>query len=134
MNPYRHRVAVALFLLRNSCTPDVNDHYVGYVSAFFGFVRARVILIVDGETATLRWSDGTRLALHATRGGDRLVRANSRNDTLTFDIVDHGDTLRGAQYRTVQLPETWVRHVREPPISAPPRFTQRQPASSVLGR
>ena len=27
--------------------------------------------------ATLRWSDGARLALHATRHGDRLVRADS---------------------------------------------------------
>ena len=53
MIPYRHRVAVTLFLLLKSSALDVNGHYVGYVSAFFGFVRARVILTVDGDTAVV---------------------------------------------------------------------------------
>ena len=53
MIPYSHRVAVVLFLLLNGCAPDANGHYVGYMSAFFGFVRARVILTVDGDTAVV---------------------------------------------------------------------------------
>jgi hypothetical protein len=93
-----------------------------------------VDLRVDGETALLRWPDGSRLALHATRHGDRLVLADSWGDTLTFHIVDQGETLRCAQCRAMQLPETWERQLREPPPGASAKPTRPQPASSALLR
>lgn len=134
MISYSRRVAVAVLLLLSGCAPEVNGHYLGYVSLLFGVLRTRVVLTVDDETATLRWSDGARLALHATRHGDRLVLADSRGDTLTFRIVDQGETLRCAQCRAVQLPETWERQVRESPTSASPRPKRPQQAFNALGR
>ena len=134
MLSYHRRISVALFLLLSGCAPDVDGHYLGYVSALFGLVRARVDLRVDGETALLRWPDGSRLTLHAARHGDRLVLADSRGDTLTFHIVDQGETLRCAQCRAVQLPETWERQVREPPTSASAKPTRPPPAFTPLRR
>jgi hypothetical protein len=141
MIPYSRRVAIAFFLLLSGCAPDVNGHYLGYVSALFGFVRARVILTVDGEAAMLRWSDGTRITLQAARYGDRLVLADSRGDTLSFHIADQGATLRCAQCRAVQLPETWERQVvnhRPVPLrdandpSPPPAHCAAEPRSTVV--
>ncbi len=131
---YHCRVAVAFLFLLSGCGPDVHGHYLGYVSALFGFVRARVVLTVDGETATLRWSDGARLVLHATRHGERLVLADSRGDTLTFHIIDQGETLRCAQCRAVRLPETWERQVRASPTGVSAQPTRPQPAFTPLRR
>ena len=128
MISYRCRVAVAVLCLLSGCAPEVNGHYLGYVSALFSFVRTRVTLTVNGETAILRWSHGARMTLHATQHGDRLVLADSRGDTLTFHIIDQGETLRCAQCRAVQLPETWERQVRELPTSASVKPTRPQPA------
>ena len=134
MFSYCRLMCVVLFLLLSGCAPDVDGHYLGYVSVLFGLVRARVDLRVDGETALLRWPDGSRLALQATRHGDRLVLADIRGNTLTFHIVDQGETLRCAQCRAVQLPETWERQVREPPTGAAVQPKRPHPAASAMRR
>lgn len=126
MLPFLRCVTTALMVLLSGCAPDLNGHYLGYVSVLFGLLRTRVVLTVDGESATLRWSDGSRLSLHAARHGNRLVLADNHGDTLTFRVVDRGDTLHCAQCRAIQLPETWERQVHEPQTDLPPTPTRQQ--------
>lgn len=115
--------ATALVLL-NSCSPEYTGHYTGYVSRVFGLVRARLVLTLDDETATLHWPDGSRLRLRVTRQGERLIVSDARGDALTFQVRHAGDTLHCAQCPELHLPQTWERQRGERPPSAaarPPR-------------
>lgn len=115
---------VTVLLTLSSCSHDGNGHYTGYVSLVFGLLRARIVLTVDNETATLYWPDGSRLPLHVARHRDRLVLFDARGDALTFHILHEGDTLRCAQCNTLQLPQTWERQQdKRPPVETvrPPR-------------